>query len=278
MGGDVVARDLPDYAERLRRQHEAFGDRWTRAIAAVSPQLAAGSKIADLACGDGFFSRALQRAQPHRCDVCGFDSDDDFLTAADELTRQSGIEAVVFTKADCLNLGERENRFDLVFCGDSFQSIPRHDDLIGEMRRVCKPGGTVMVTETDGIHDIIGSWPPEIDVLLRTAEIEQLSGAALRGYSFPRYAIERFRAASLTDVHQRSYTADASGPLGEKVRHWLDRHLSDRLAAVDASMSAEVTERLYRHLHPDGRCYFGDDPDATLTFVRYFVVGGKPPR
>ncbi len=268
-----AADRLPDYAERLRLQHEAFGQRWTEAIAAIAPVLDAGAAVADLACGDGFFSRALQQSQAAQCRVTGFDSDDDYLAAAGELTRQAGVGGIEFVKADVLNLGGGDDQFDLVFCGDSFQSIPRHDQLIGEMKRVCRPGGCVMVTETDGIHDVIGSWPPEIDVMLRAAEIAKLSGAARRGYSFPRYAIDRFRAAGLTDVRQRSWTTDACGPIDGKVRRWLDRHLSDRLEAIDASLSAADTEQLYRHLHPDGRHYFGNDPDATLTFVRYFVVG-----
>lgn len=267
---------LPDYAERLRLQHEAFGDAWTAAIAAMSPPLGDGAQVADLACGDGFFSRALQRSQPPQCRVTGFDSDDDYLAAANALTEGAAVAGLQFVKADVLDLDGPNDRFDLVFCGDSFQSIPRHDALIAEMRRVCLPGGCVMVTETDGMHDVIGSWPPEIDLLLRGAEIAELSGAAQRGYAFPRYAIDRFRAAGLKDVRQRSFTADTCGPLSGPVRAWLDRHLSDRLAAVDAKLSAEDTERLYQHLHPDGRHYFGNDPDATLTFVRYFVVGVKP--
>ena len=265
---------LPDYAQRLRLQHEAFGQTWTDAIATACGNLPGGSSVVDLACGDGFFSRALRSIDGVQ-NVTGWDSDDDYLAAARELTDQSSVDGVDFENVDVLDPGGPSDRFDLVFCGDSFQSIPKHDTLIRQLRRVCRPGGRVIVTETDGIHDVIGSWPPEIDVLLRFIEISQLSKAARRGYAFPRYAIDRFRAAGLTEVRQRSFTADASGPLTGPVRDWLDRHLIDRLAAIDAHAPSDQTEQLYAHLHPDGRHYFGDDPDATLTFVRYFVIGTK---
>ena len=133
----------------------------------------------------------------------------------------------------------------------------------------------MVITETDNLHDLIGSWPPDVENLLHRLEWEALTESEREGYAFPRYASSLLRSAGLTDVSVRSYTFDRSGPLDDLTRRWLAERFRNRLDALSEGTADEL-DQLGRHLHPNGKDYFAKSPDALLTYLRFCIVGRKP--
>ena len=258
---------LPDYAKRLRLQHEAFGPdfeaAFRRLFGASRPQ-----SVADIACGDGGFTRMLARIFGD-ADVVGFDVDDDFLRSARKQTR---IHNVRFEQRDVLKDDAELERHDIVFCADSFQSIDDHRRLLDRMQTMLRPGGHLIVTETDNLHDLILSVEPELELQLRTRECEQQSGSRREGWVFPRHVTGHLRSLRFEAVRFDTVTANRVGPLDDATARWLRQHLRDRLQTAEISSSSDIGSRL----HPDGCRFIGGDPDVTLTFLRYVAIGRRP--
>lgn len=297
----TVNDELPEYARCLRLEHAAFAGELRGMLADLllvgfsrseavsssgvessgsSSRPSAGSarrEIADVACGDGFYSRLLTEIDPSH-HVVGIDSSEAFLAAARDALPSQLADRLAFKAGDILTLDGLEGlagRFEVIFCIDSLESITDHETLLRQMIRLCRPRGIVVVTETDNLHDLIGSWPPEVENILHRLEWEALDEADREGYAFPRYASALLRSAGLTEVAVRSYTFDRGGPLDDLTRKWLAEHFRNRLGALSGG-TAEELEQLRRHLHPDGEEYFAGSPDSLLTYLRFCIIGRKP--
>lgn len=290
--------ELPDYALCLRLEHDAFASELRAMLAdllragcsaseaadsehagSFSGQSASSARraIADVACGDGFYSRLLADIDPNH-HVVGIDSSEAFLAAARDATPSQLADRLAFRSGDLLTLDgveELAGRFDAVFCIDSLESITDHELLLRQVVRLCRPGGIVVITETDNLHDLIGSWPPAVGNLLHRLEWESLADSAREGYAFPRYASALLRSAGLAEVAVRSYTFDRNGPLDDLTRSWLAEYFRHRLDAISGGTAREL-EQLRRHLHPDGEEYFANSPHSLLTYLRFCIIGRKP--
>ena len=263
--------DLPDYARRLQLQHAAFKKDYAACLTEFLADVDR-TKVADIACGDGGFTRLLARAGGVR-EAVGFDNDDDYLRAARSMSRRSDTEPRYdrLNATDPAGVGDARDAFDVVFCADSFQSIDDHDALVQTMIAMTRPGGRVWVTETDNAHDVIVSIPVEVDVRLRRLELQNMSEEKFDGYAFPRKAIGLFRARGLSDVHVHTTSLTRTGPIDDATRAWLDHHMADRIDVLRLSNDDPVR----RHAHPDGDRYFAKDEDALVTYLRYWIGGRK---
>lgn len=261
--------ELPDYAATLVAQHGAY-EVELRAMMRELCDRKRWKRAADLACGDGFFARLLAEALP-RADVVGLDDDETYLKAAGKASE--GFANLKYERADVLDPPESLGRFSLVFCADSLQTIEDHDRLLAASLRLCEPGGAIVFTETDSVHDVICPWPLAIERKLRELEAKTLSPADRRGYAFPRYAKDLFVRHGLEQVAIRSFTFDRNGPLDEPTAKWLALELADRLEKVRPFASEEEVARLRRYMTPDGDEYVGSGSTTYVTFLRYVVMG-----
>jgi ubiquinone/menaquinone biosynthesis C-methylase UbiE len=263
--------ELPEYAATLDAQHAAYepelrtmvrelcaGNAWTRAV--------------DLAGGDGFFTRLLAEALP-KAEVVGLDDDEAYLKAAREASQ--GVVNLRYEQADVLDPAESLGRFSLVFCADSLETIEDHDRLMSGAMRLCEPGGAIVFTETDSVHDVICPWPLAVERKLRELEAKTLSPADRRGYAFPRYAKDLFARHGLENVTIRSFTFDRNGPLDETTARWLALELADRLEKVRDVASDDEIERLRKYMAPDGDEYVGAGAATYVTYLRYVVTGTR---
>ena len=273
--------DVPDYATRLRLQHRAIADDYRRCFGDMlngwfgpSPGDADDRmSVVDLACGDGGFTRLwADVVSPDRGGrVLGYDNDPEFLEAASVMTDRAEYPDVHFDLFDAVNPSETEPIHDLVFCADSFQSIDDHDAVIKTMCKLARPGGVVVISETDNAHDIVVSVPVEVDVRLRSIEVERLDPVKRRGYAFGRHAVAGLRKAGLNDVGYRSFCVDRVAPLDEPTTQWIARHMSDRIDAL----LLDHDDPVFVHMHPDGAQFVLNDPDTVLTYTKAFAYGRR---
>ena len=109
-------------------------------------RVAAKGRILDVACGVGFDAIELARGRP-AAEFVGADRSKRFLDVA--RARAQGVKNVAFVEGEADRLPFESNAFDGVRIDRSLQHIPSPLDVVGEMVRVARPGGRIVVTEPD---------------------------------------------------------------------------------------------------------------------------------
>lgn len=129
--------EVVDGIERWRRLDELFAGRYRRR----QFESAAGS-VLDVACGTGRNFQCLTDAS----EIVGIDICGDMLAyASDELDSLATSGAV--RQMDAQDLEFPRDRFDTVISSFSTCTFPDPIAALGEMRRVCKPGGRILLLE-----------------------------------------------------------------------------------------------------------------------------------
>ena len=106
--------------------------------------------LLDVGCGTGFLMELLIKQRPAH--YCGADLSDEMIRVARE-KRINGAEFVV-SSAD--KLPYPDETFDIVTCSQSFHHYPYPEKAMLEAKRVLKPGGLYILSDT-GIGGI-GAW------------------------------------------------------------------------------------------------------------------------
>ena len=152
--------------------------------------------------------------------------------AADAVARNPGLEAIV---ADVRSLPFTEASFDVVFSGstlDHFESAADIQMAIGELRRVLRPGGTLILTLDNPANPLI--WlrnGPLLGLLRRIGIVPYEVGATLG----PRLLERAVQAAGLDVVETtavmhcpRAIAVAVAEPTERLSRSWQEsflRHL-----------------------------------------------------
>ena len=108
-------------------------------------------KILDVGCGDGNFSVVLREAC-HAKEVHGLE----VTSTGVESAKKNGVLAVQLD-LDRSNFPYPENLFDAVFAGEVIEHLYDPDRFLGEIFRVLKPGGILVLTTPNlaSIHNRI---------------------------------------------------------------------------------------------------------------------------
>lgn len=100
----------------------------------------------DLGCGTGEMLRLILQKDIHK-ELCGIDLSEEMLAVA----KSKLTEKVKLFLGDSESLPFSNNSFDVVYCNDSFHHYPTPQNVIREVHRVLKPGGTFLMGD---------SWQP----------------------------------------------------------------------------------------------------------------------
>lgn len=100
--------------------------------------------VLDVACGTG--SLALSLAE-HVDRVTGIDLTPAMLDQARGAQLKSGVKNVNWQIGDAASLRFGNNSFSLVVCGAAFHHMEDPLRVLEEMRRVCSPGGRILVND-----------------------------------------------------------------------------------------------------------------------------------
>jgi ubiquinone/menaquinone biosynthesis C-methylase UbiE len=125
-------------------------ERIRRLVAAA--HLTGNERVLDVACGPGYIAEAFARAAR---EVIGVDLTAAMLAIAEARTKERGISNITFRIGDVQNLPFERDEFDVVVCRLALHHMQNPAQVVREMTRVCRVGGTVLV------EDIYGSEHPE---------------------------------------------------------------------------------------------------------------------
>jgi 2-polyprenyl-3-methyl-5-hydroxy-6-metoxy-1,4-benzoquinol methylase len=116
-----------------------------RVMAAIAP--APDAIFLDAGCGVGYHSLAIAR-RGNRC--VGIDISEEVLqTARNNLNQPSLSERVSFRCEELERLTFADATFDVVHCRGVLMHIPQWEVALGELCRVLKPGGRIVVMEAN---------------------------------------------------------------------------------------------------------------------------------
>jgi len=127
-------------------------------MASPSPE----DRALDVATGTGFTALALA---PHCRKVIGVDFTPGMLREARGLRDTRGISNLLFCLGDAEALPFREGGFDIVTCRHASHHFPHVSVALGEMARVVRPGGRVVLDDTCTPED------PELAALMNEWEL-----------------------------------------------------------------------------------------------------------
>ena len=119
--------------------------RWReRAVQLARPPV--GGSALDVCCGTGDFAIALKRAVDPAGEVIGLDFSEPMLDIARQKTARLGLE-IDYIHGNALDLPFGDGRFDAATVGFGVRNVVDLQRALGEMRRVVRPGGRVVVLE-----------------------------------------------------------------------------------------------------------------------------------
>lgn len=139
----------------------------------------------DVACGPGIVTCAFA---PHVATIRGQDLVPAMIERARARQRELGLDNVSFDVGESTALPYADASFDLVLTRFSFHHYSEPARALGEMRRVCKPGGRLLIAdvapspETGAAYDRVEKLrDPSHTHALSEPELEALlAGAGLR--------------------------------------------------------------------------------------------------
>jgi arsenite methyltransferase len=129
------------------REH-LFRDDTERIISALwqNQQPALGTKVVELGCGPGFYSRKLAMRFPQIA-VTGVDRSESQVRSACQRAAAQNVNNCVFERVNALALPSADESFDILIASRIFTVLPDRDRAVGEMFRVLKRGGRCFIAE-----------------------------------------------------------------------------------------------------------------------------------
>lgn len=105
-----------------------------------------GTKVVELGCGPGFYSRKLARRFPGIV-VTGVDRSHSQIRTARERAAAEKIDNCAFERVNALALTVPDASFDVLIASRIFTVLPNHERAVSEMFRVLKSGGRCFIAE-----------------------------------------------------------------------------------------------------------------------------------
>jgi len=228
---------LPPYASRLSALHRALDGDFRQIVGRVP--VSEHDTILDVGCGDGYFTGLLSERGGS---VMGVDNLEAYLATARSHVKRGNVE---FMQGDARRLPFSDQSVDIVWSAHSMQSYPDIPQCLREFRRVLKPGGTLAVLETDNVHSVMLSWPPDLELVVRQVEHREIGDEdSYIGTYFPRFAQRLMDVAGFEQFDAQHIFVHRIGAAAESLTEFVRLYLSNLLATTGEHLSDRMKARL----------------------------------
>jgi demethylmenaquinone methyltransferase/2-methoxy-6-polyprenyl-1,4-benzoquinol methylase len=215
-GSEQFATQVNRMFDRIAAHYDAMNSvmtaglhhRWRQRTAARA-ELLEGDSALDVCCGTGDLALELARYVGPSGRVVGCDFSQPMLDLAREKSVQRWATTVRFEYADALQLPYEDETFDAVTVGFGVRNLADLDRGLGEMTRVLKPGGRMVILEITQptrppLSIFYSLWFDRIVPLLGTLAGDRDAYSYLpesvRSFPSPRGLAERMDAAGLERI------------------------------------------------------------------------------
>lgn len=110
-----------------------------------------GMSMADICCGIGDFAVLVQK-ELKPASILALDHSRTSLDYARKVAHDFGVTDIEYVYGDASEMVLEDNAFDFVTCRHSLQVFDRPELILGELYRICKPGGRVYITNEKNSH------------------------------------------------------------------------------------------------------------------------------
>ena len=112
-----------------------------RLVAIERMAMRRGDRVLEVGVGTGINTSLY----PSQCSVTGIDLSSSMLEKARERVRREGLRHVRLQEMDAAHLIFGDDTFDVVYAPYLVSVVPDPVQVVKEMRRVCKPGGKIII-------------------------------------------------------------------------------------------------------------------------------------
>src|SRR5258706_15865202 len=103
--------------------------------------IGAGDRLLEVGVGTGINARLY----PRNCLVTGIDLSSQMLEKARARVQRQGLRNIRLLEMDAAHLTFADDSFDIVYAPYVISVVPDPVQVVREMRRVCKPGGKIII-------------------------------------------------------------------------------------------------------------------------------------
>jgi phosphatidylethanolamine/phosphatidyl-N-methylethanolamine N-methyltransferase len=164
--GEIEAHESKLYSEFAPLYDRVFGKIFYSRLERVieDSHIPRGAKVLEVGAGTG----TSFPAYPTHCQVTGIDLAPDMLTRARQKIAENGWTHIKVLEMNALALNFPDNSFDFVMAFHVVTVVPDPVAMINEARRVCKPGGKIVIVNhfTSDVP-VLGSVTRSLDPLTR---------------------------------------------------------------------------------------------------------------
>lgn len=269
-----MTRDSGEGPDRYTHGHEAatlasHGRRTAlNSCGYLLPVLESGMSILDVGCGPGTITLDLAHVVGPGL-VVGVEPVEAPLVAARDEAARRGDTLTRFDVADVYDLPYADDSFDVVHAHQVLQHLTDPPRALGEMARVCRPGGWVAARDADYAAM---TWFPEVPEL---GEWRELYRRVARANGAEPDAARRLRqwaqGAGLEDVQ---FTASAWTYADDETCEWWGQSLARRVTGEQFSeqAAAQGVDTAGLDAIASGWRRWGTDPDAWFTILHGEVL------
>ena len=262
--GTTTPKDAEPFTTALERMNR-FQEPEARTLIA-DLGLPRGSHGLDVGCGVGLYTLWLAEAVGPQGRVVGIEPSAERVEAARALAGGTlPAPRLEFREGDGTTLEFPDATLDWVWCGDVLHHIQETGRGLGEFARVLRPGGRVIVKESQLLPGLFLPGHPALERRLRQAEMEWSR------HEGGQWSFEERRQRTLAFLHAaglrvdglRTYLLERRAPLADTARDYI-RHvvfernwgprLRNLLAPADWKQRSALCEE-------DSTAFILDDPD-----------------
>lgn len=183
----------------------------TQSLGGLLPQrisLSTVSTVLDIGCGPGEWTFKMATEHPHM-QVTGIDISRLMMEYARVQAERQQIENIHFRVMDaCQPLAFPDNSFDLIYARTiiGFMTTKAWPTLLDECQRILRPGGTICLTETDGMGITNSAALEQQNALLTQAMRKSGQSFSPHGYTL---GITPMLSRLLKDAHFQNIQEEA---------------------------------------------------------------------
>ena len=159
-------------------------------------QIKAGDKVLDVGCGPASDTLALGAIVGADGEVIGIDYDAEMIAIAQQRANDAGIsDFVKHQQRDAAKLPFENQYFDACRSERLFQHVPDPEKILAEMVRVTKPGGWIVIVDSDHSSESVDTLETELAWKIRKFSLDRF----VNGYA-GRQLYRLLRQQNLSDL------------------------------------------------------------------------------